>query len=187
MTGPTETRPAETRPTETGLDPPAKQRLRRRGERPGIATGLPESRFLPALLLLRSLGAMFGFGRLRGGFSRPPATDRITFGDPAARALFDLWLDGRELRCFRDDSRPEDREVPFFLDLHPADPGAPPEPLREDGFEDLRFPFSHHRALLDGRCLVRVTLPASEWRRLRTGQSPPDGEPLRQAEIPPGS
>lgn len=108
-------------------------------------------------------------------------------GPPAARGAFDLYLDGRELRYFREDCRPEDREVPFFLDLHAADPGALPERRREDGFEDLHFPFSHHGALLDGRCLVRVTLPDYERRRLRTGQSFRDGEPVWQVEIPPGS
>ena len=108
-------------------------------------------------------------------------------GPPAARGVFDLWLDGRELRYFRADCRPEDREVPFFLDLHAADPGALPERRREDGFEDLDFPFSHHGVMLGGRCLVRVTLPDYERRRLRTGQSLPDGDPVWQAEIPPGS
>lgn len=70
-----------TGPTETGPDPSAGRRPRR--ERPGISSRLSESRLLPALLLLLSLGAVFAFGHLRGGFFRSPATDRITFDNLA--------------------------------------------------------------------------------------------------------
>ena len=105
-------------------------------------------------------------------------------GPPAARGVFDLYREGRQLRYFRDDCRPEDREVPFFLHLHAADPRALPEHRREHGFEDLDFAFSHHGAVLDGRCLVRVTVPDYEMRRLRTGQGFRDGEPVWEVEIP---
>ena len=108
-------------------------------------------------------------------------------GAPAARGVFDLYREGRQLRYFRDDCRPEDREVPFFLHLHAADPRALPEHRREDGFEDLDFAFSHHGVLLDGRCLVRVTIPDYEMRRLRTGQGLRGGEPVWEVEIPPGA
>ncbi len=107
-------------------------------------------------------------------------------GPPAARGVFDLHRHGTELRYFKDDCRPEDREVPFFLHLHAADPGALPEHRRENGFEDLRFAFSHHGVLLDGRCLVRVTVPDYEMRRLRTGQSFRDGEPVWELAVLPG-
>ena len=107
-------------------------------------------------------------------------------GPPAARGVFDLYREGAELRWFRDDCRPEDREVPFFLDLHAADAEALPEHRRADGFEDLHFAFSHYGVVLDGRCLVRVTVPDYEMRRLHTGQSFPGGEPVWEVEISPG-
>ena len=106
-------------------------------------------------------------------------------GPPAARGVFDLYREGRQLRYFRDECRPEDREIPFFLQLHAADPEALPEHRREDGFEDLDFAFSHHGVLLDGRCLFRVTVPDYEMSRLRTGQRFRDGEPVWEVEIPP--
>ena len=108
-------------------------------------------------------------------------------GPPAARGVFDLYREGTELRYFKDECRPEDREVPFFLQLHAADPEALPEHRREDGFEDLDFAFSHHGAVLDGRCLLRVTIPDYEMRRLRTGQGFRDGEPVWEVDIRPGA
>ena len=108
-------------------------------------------------------------------------------GPPAARGVFDFYRERTELRWFKDECRPEDREVPFFLQLHAADPEALPEHRREDGFEDLDFAFSHHGAVLDGRCLVRVTIPDYEMRRLRTGQGFRDREPVWEVEILPGA
>ena len=107
-------------------------------------------------------------------------------GPPAARGTFDLYRDGRRLLYHREDCREEDVEADFFLDLHPSEVESLPPRRREEGFEDLHFPFSNHGVVLDGQCLLLVTVPDYRIRRLVTGQFVPDGGTLWQVEIEPG-
>ena len=107
-------------------------------------------------------------------------------GPSAARGTFDLYRDGRRLLYHREDCREEDVEADFFLDLHPSEVESLPLRRREEGFEDLHFPFSNHGVVLDGQCLLLVTVPDYRIRRLVTGQFVPDGGTLWQVEIEPG-
>ena len=107
-------------------------------------------------------------------------------GPPAARGTFDLYRDGRRLLYHREDCREEDVEADFFLDLHPSEIESLPPRRREEGFEDLHFPFSNHGVVLDGQCLLLVTVPDYGIRRLATGQFAPREGPLWQVEIEPG-
>jgi len=107
-------------------------------------------------------------------------------GPPAARGTFDLYRDGRRLLYHREDCREEDVEADFFLDLHPSEVESLPPRRREEGFEDLHFPFSNHGVVLDGQCLLLVTVPDYGIRRLATGQFAAGGGALWQVEIEPG-
>ena len=107
-------------------------------------------------------------------------------GPPAARGAFDLYRDGRRLLYHREDCREEDVEADFFLDLHPSEVEALPPRRREEGFEDLHFPFSNHGVVLDGQCLLLITVPDYGIRRLTTGQFVPDQGALWQVAIEPG-
>ena len=107
-------------------------------------------------------------------------------GPPAARGAFDLYRDGRRLLYHREDCREEDVEADFFLDLHPSEVEALPPRRRAEGFEDLHFPFSNHGIVLDGQCLLLVTVPDYGIRRLTTGQFDPDEGTLWQVEVEPG-
>ena len=107
-------------------------------------------------------------------------------GPPAARGTFDLYRDGRRLLYHREDCRGEDVEADFFLDLHPSEVESLPPRRREEGFEDLHFPFSNHGVVLDGQCLLLVTVPDYGIRRLTTGQFAPGEGTLWQVEIEPG-
>ncbi len=107
-------------------------------------------------------------------------------GPPAARGTFDLYRDGRRLLYHREDCREEDVEADFFLDLHPSKIESLPPRRREEGFEDLHFPFSNHGVVLDGQCLLLITVPDYGIRRLTTGQFNPGEGTLWQVEIEPG-
>ena len=107
-------------------------------------------------------------------------------GPPAARGAFDLYRDGRRLLYHREDCGEEDVEADFFLDLHPSEVEALPPRRRAEGFEDLHFPFSNHGVVLDGQCLLLVTVPDYGIRRLTTGQFDPDEGTLWQVEVEPG-
>ncbi len=107
-------------------------------------------------------------------------------GPPAARGTFDLYRDGRRLLYHREDCREEDVEADFFLDLYPSEVESLLPGRREEGFEDLHFPFANHGVVLDGQCLLLVTVPDYGIRRLTTGQFAPGGGPLWQVEVEPG-
>ena len=107
-------------------------------------------------------------------------------GPPAARGTFDLYRDGRRLLYHREDCREKDVEADFFLDLHPSKIESLPPRRREEGFEDLHFPFANHGVVLDGQCLLLVTVPDYGIRRLTTGQFASGEGPLWQVEIEPG-
>lgn len=112
--------------------------------------------------------------RLRAAYR---AISSGAFGEPAARASFDLYLDGRALLFFREPCSPRDAEKRFFVHLYPEDPDALPRARREYGFENRDFRFDEAGRLQDGRCVARLSLPDYPLTRLRTGQwAPGEGD-----------
>ena len=99
------------------------------------------------------------------------------FGDPAARAFFDLYLDGPTLLFFREPCSPREVEERFFVHLYPEHADALPPARREYGFENRDFRFDERGRLEDGRCVARLPLPVYPLARLRTGQwAPGEGD-----------
>ena len=110
------------------------------------------------------------------------------FGDPAARAPFDLYLDGRALLYLREPCSPGEAEQRFFAHFYPEAPDALPGRRREHGFENRDFAFGERGRLDDGRCLAILPLPDFPVARLRTGQWAPGEGDSWSVEIafPPG-
>ena len=87
------------------------------------------------------------------------------WGAPFARSDFDLYLDGTELRYYREPCAPSDTEARFFVELHAARDGSRPGEM-----EYRDFDFEEHGIVEDGKCLALVPLPAAGYERFETGQ-----------------
>ena len=91
-------------------------------------------------------------------------------GEPLARSVYDVYLDGRELTYLRDGCTEAEAEARFFLHVVPADEGDLPEYRREHGFENLDFTLAARGARIDGNCVAVARLPAYPIATVRTGQ-----------------
>lgn len=116
-------------------------------------------------------------------FAAYRAISSDAFGEPAARAPFDLYLDGRALLFLREPCSPREVEERFFVHLYPEDPDALPAARREYGFENRDFEFGERGEIEDGRCLAILPLPDYPLARLRTGQWAPGEGDSWSAEI----
>ena len=134
---------------------------------PGAGGGFYTEQRDAAGRLLRSASARIDRERFRQAYRELAAGE---FGPPAGRAFFDLYRRGRTLAYLREPCAPEAARERFFLHLHrsSSSPSAPGSP--GPGFENRDFDFPQHGAVLDGRCLALVELPAGGIRRIRTGQ-----------------
>ena len=92
--------------------------------------------------------------------------------EPMARSNFDLYLDGRDLRYFKQPCDLTDVRAPFFLNVFPANALALAVADRQFGFEKIAFDFDKRRGvMLDGVCAAMVRLPAYyEIASVSTGQ-----------------
>ena len=101
-------------------------------------------------------------------------------GEPAARADFDLYLDGPDLLYHRRPCPPEAVAARFFLHLFP-----PADPARGGrwSFENRDFSFEERGLRLGDECLALAPLPAEGVAALRTGQWVGGEPPLWQAAL----
>lgn len=101
-------------------------------------------------------------------------------GEPAARADFDLYLDGTDLLYYRRPCPPEAVAARFFLHLFP-----PADPARggRRSFENRDFDFEERGLRFGDECLALAPLPAEGVAALRTGQWVAGGPPLWQAAL----
>ena len=88
------------------------------------------------------------------------------WGSLIVSSEFDIYLQGHELRYYREPCARGDLSKPFFLYFHlPLQDTAPvDEPLVRD------FDFYDHGVIEDGRCLAIVPLPEGRYTKLETGQ-----------------
>ena len=89
-------------------------------------------------------------------------------GEPLARSVYGIHLDGRTLTYLRDGCT--EAEARFFLHVIPADEGDLPEHRREYGFDNLDFTLAARGARIDGNCVAAVPLPDYPIATIRTGQ-----------------
>ena len=99
--------------------------------------------------------------------------DRIHAGDygqPAARADFDVYLRGNALAYLKENCVAGDADARFFLHIFPADPADLPAVWREYGFVNLDFWFVDHGGIAGDKCVATRELPDYPIERIRTGQ-----------------
>ena len=91
-------------------------------------------------------------------------------GEPVARSLYDVHINGRELTYLRDGCTEAEAGARFFLHVVPADEGDLSEHRREHGFDNLDFTLAVRGARIDGNCVAVVPLPDYPIATVRTGQ-----------------
>ena len=105
--------------------------------------------------------------------------------EPAVRARYDVYRDGRELTWVRDGCPAEEVDEGFgelFLRVYPRDAGDLPARRVRHGhdFDDLDWMPRHYAARIDGNCVAVALLPEYPIASAHTGQIG-----LWSAEVPP--
>ena len=109
------------------------------------------------------------------------------FGDPLARADFDIYLDedadSSRLIYIKQPCAADDAQAKFFLHITPARASDIPAARREHGFDNHDFNFDGDEVKASGgRCVAMRDLPGYAIERIRTGQHA-DAGALWQADI----
>ena len=91
-------------------------------------------------------------------------------GEPVARSVYDVHLDGRTLTYLRDGCTEAEAGARFFLHVIPADEGDLTEHRREHGFDNRDFTLAARGARIDGNCVAVARLPDYPITTIRTGQ-----------------
>ena len=128
------------------------------------------------LYLIRDRESAFGVGA--------DALQSLPSGEPAARGVFDVYLDNDEIVYFKEPCRQADTEAPFFLRLVPERVSDLPEESMADVFEQLEFEFFRWGWGIDGKCIARVPLPEYLVASVRTGQQTREAGELWDATFP---
>ena len=103
--------------------------------------------------------------------------------EPAARSVFDVYLDGKTLTYLKDPCAESDARARFLLSVRPADADDLPPHRREIGHDSLNFDFERYGTMFGGKCLAVRRLPDYGVAKIETGQWIPGGERLWTAEI----
>ena len=94
----------------------------------------------------------------------------VTFGEPATRNVFDIYLGKGNLSFVKDSCARADTEARFFLHLIPADVNDLPDHRKQHGFDNLDFYFDQHGDRFDGKCLAIRALPEYDIVGVSVGQ-----------------
>ena len=114
------------------------------------------------------------------------AYQSIVSTEPAARAEFDLYLDGGKLYYVKEPCGSEDVQARFFLHVVPENEIDLPDGRRPHGFDNLDFGFEERGVIFDGKCAAAVSLPQYGIARITTGQFDGDGR-IWGVEFAPGT
>ncbi len=110
----------------------------------------------------------------------------VTGGPPGGRAGFALYLESRTLTWVKAACGPADLRGFFSVRVFPVDVADLPRRRRQWGFEGRYFDFSRYGVRVDGRCVLRLPLPAYPLRAIEASQVPPSGgTDLWRVAIPP--
>ena len=102
---------------------------------------------------------------------------RLAATDPAARGVFDVYLEGKTLTYVKDPCGPEDAERRFFLHVFLVDEGDLASKHRRSGFYGVNFDLENKGESFDGGCMTVEDLPGYPVAAFRTGQyAPGEGE-----------
>ena len=137
--------------------------------------GVAELRLHPDLAVAAEFGDGVLFRVERGGgedrlAALEAAYASIAAGEPAVRAPFEVYAEGRTLHWLREPCAASDTEPRFVLHVVPADPGDLPRERRPSGFDNLDFWFGEHGVRFGERCHVQAVLPDYAIERVRVGQ-----------------
>ena len=108
---------------------------------------------------------------------------RLESSEPAARSVFDVYLEDVRLRHLKADCAPSDYEARFFARAYAANPDDLPENYREHGYEPRYGWFGDRGLAFDGACLMTLRMPNYEIARIETGQDAPGGERLWEVSV----
>ena len=112
---------------------------------------------------------------VRFAFSPPEVNVAALAGEPLARAVFDIRVDGDALIYVKDGCTEDDMAAQFSLHVHPVDPDDLPTARREHGFENRDFFLWQHGGRAGERCIAVVPLPAYPVATVHTGQYDENG------------
>ena len=91
-------------------------------------------------------------------------------GSPLARSFYDIYIADDQLVYIREECDPLGTEHRFRLKAHPRRVEDLPEKRHGARYEEFRFNFYKHGALLDGPCVALFPLPDYPIAGIRTGQ-----------------
>ena len=107
----------------------------------------------------------------------------ITAGEPDSPGDFDLYLRDNTLAYAKEECRPEDAAMRFFLHIVPVDLTDLADERREYGIDNLDFALEQRGARFDGKCLATVGLPNYPIAAIKTGQFVPGEPPAWSVEL----
>ena len=90
--------------------------------------------------------------------------------EPDVRANFDIFMNDDQLVYVKESCNVDDRDLPFFLHLFPADENDLPDSRQEFDFDNLDFELMQNGGESDGVCFAVVDLPSYDITGIRTGQ-----------------
>ena len=154
-------------------------------------------RFTPDLVPVGEFGdgAILEVDRSPSPSKSPPAArfDSLAVASPGALIVsdvFDVYLDGDEIRYFREPCAAREVEARFFLHFYgpPTEltPGSSADAARKRKFENRDFSFFEYGAILGDRCLAMVPAADPDAFRISTGQFAPGEPPTWSVDLWPG-
>ena len=96
--------------------------------------------------------------------------------EPLARAVYDVYREGRALTYVREGCSVEEGVARFFLHVEPVDAADLPAHRREHGFDNLDFTLGRSGGRVDGSCVAVARLPDYPIASVRTGQYDDTGQ-----------
>ena len=115
------------------------------------------------------------------------ARRRLESEEPAARAVFDVYLQDGAISYLKAPCEARDYEAPFYIYVHPVNPDDLPPRFDENGFYSISGPRDWERRILsfDGACFMTIALPSYPTSAIQTGQWIPGVERLWEVFVNP--
>ena len=104
--------------------------------------------------------------------------------EPAARAVFALYLRHNRLIYLRESCAAADTAAGFILHIIPENSADLPPARQAAGFANRDFAFDHWGGHFDGKCLASLPLPDYPVKAIRTGQHIPGQGELWVVTLP---